>query len=92
MRRNSAGDVPDVLFIDRVLLTGLVSAVVVGLPAVWLESLWGPLVYLFWPAWIVAFVVVWRSIELGISRCPDCFARSWVGAVRCRRCGHSFGE
>jgi hypothetical protein len=92
MRRNSVGDVPSQLVIDRVLMTGFVTAVAAGGVALLLAQLFAPLVYVFWAIWPAAFLGLWRHVEVAVARCPDCLKRMKVGAVRCRKCGHSFVE
>ena len=92
MRRNSVGVVPGQLVIDRLLMTGLLTAVPAGAAALGLQQAWAPLVYLFWVFWPAVFVLVWQRMEVAVARCPDCFGRMAVGAVRCRSCCHSFEE
>lgn len=92
VRRNSAGEVPGQLVIDRVLMTGLLTAVPTGLVALGVAQAWAPLVYLFWVMWPALFVAVWVRLDVAIARCPDCLGRMAVGAVRCPHCCHSFEE
>lgn len=72
--------------IERVLLTAFLTMFPTGAGALLLAQLWAPLVYLFWPGWVVVTALTMSKVHLRIRRCQQCGTRARHGATRCRAC------
>lgn len=69
----------------------LVSLVIAGLPAVGLEHLWHPLIWLFWPLLVVVLFAGLASADSNPVKCPWCKKRVKLGSTACHHCGRNFG-